>query len=120
MYWKEDTEKEQQTEQQKREQTEEGGETPGKGGARGLGSTRDEPDFMEDGLDSSTPALSWLAGGRCLAGSSRGGKRENSSRSQVSSYKDTGPIGSGSHPYDLINLNFFHKGPISKCRDIGG
>lgn len=27
--------------------------------------------------------------------------------SDVSSYKDNNPIGSGPHPYDLIKLNYF-------------
>lgn len=32
----------------------------------------------------------------------------------VSSYKDTNPVGSELHPYDLINLNYFLRGPTSK------
>lgn len=34
--------------------------------------------------------------------------------SGVSSYKNTNPVWSGLHPYDLLNLNYFCKGPVSK------
>ena len=39
--------------------------------------------------------------------------------SGVSSDKDTNPVGSGPHPYDLFILNYFLKAPISKNSYIG-
>lgn len=42
-----------------------------------------------------------------------GGKEKERELSGVSSQKNTNPVGSGPHPCDLINLNYFLGGPIS-------
>ena len=40
--------------------------------------------------------------------------------SAISTYKRTTPIGSRPHPYDLISLNYFLRGLISKHSHPGG
>lgn len=45
--------------------------------------------------------------------------RERGKLPDVTSYKDTNPIGSGPHPMASFNFNYFHKGPISKHSHAG-
>lgn len=48
------------------------------------------------------------------------GREKESELFGVYSYKTPNPVGSGAYPYDLINLNYFLRGSLSKSSHTEG